>query len=135
MFVSATLDAVARIYHRDGKLHKDLVGHKGPVLHVKFNPDGRHVISASVDGTCRLWDTLSGEQLRFYENHRGPLMEAAWRNTETFVTAGVDGKIVLQSVQYTAPIKIFRGHAVFIFCAIEAVNLAISDVMVVVGYQ
>ena len=40
-----------------------LRGHTGLVAHVAFTPDGMHVISSSKDGSVRLWDAASGQQI------------------------------------------------------------------------
>ena len=41
-------------------------GHVGEVLHIAFSADGRRLISASADGSLRLWDTATGRQLRLW---------------------------------------------------------------------
>lgn len=40
-----------------------LTGHTGPVKHVSFSPDGRRAISASWDGSVRVWDLDQGNEL------------------------------------------------------------------------
>ena len=46
-----------------GDLVYDLEGHQAIIRSLTFNPDGGVLASASVDGTVRLWDTHTGEQL------------------------------------------------------------------------
>ena len=41
-----------------------LVGHKGEISKVIFNPQGSRVLTASIDKTARLWDSTSGECLQ-----------------------------------------------------------------------
>jgi WD40 repeat protein len=40
-----------------------LKGHTGPVLSVKFSPDGKMIATSSLDGTTRIWDAATGENL------------------------------------------------------------------------
>ena len=40
-----------------------LSGHQGWVLWAAFSPDGTRVVTASADGTARIWDATTGEQL------------------------------------------------------------------------
>jgi serine/threonine-protein kinase len=44
------------------ELHQ-FVGHTAPVWYVVFTPDGRRALSSSDDGTIRLWDVETGNQL------------------------------------------------------------------------
>ncbi|KAB7506123.1 WD repeat and SOCS box-containing protein 1 [Armadillidium nasatum] len=52
-------------------LHKRLVGHLNDVNASSFSPDGALVATASSDTTVIIWDTNSGEILRFL-NHTSP---------------------------------------------------------------
>ena len=38
-------------------------GHPGPVLAVAVTPDGTQIITAGTDGTARIWDRASGQQV------------------------------------------------------------------------
>jgi len=54
---SGSLDAVCQIW--DASTHQtiiQLLGHRGDVHSVSFFPDGKQIISASKDGTIRVWD-------------------------------------------------------------------------------
>ena len=41
--------------------------HQGPVLSIAYAPDGRIIVSASRDGTIRLWASATGKELRRFE--------------------------------------------------------------------
>ena len=56
------LSGTARLYN--STTHNciaKLVGHKGEISKVTFNPQGSRLLTASSDKTARLWDTVSGE--------------------------------------------------------------------------
>lgn len=42
---------------------------------IGFTPDGSRILTAGDDGTVRIWDAESGEELRAYTGHRGPVSD------------------------------------------------------------
>ncbi|HUA65283.1 MAG TPA: protein kinase [Alphaproteobacteria bacterium] len=51
-----------------------LRGHLGSVVDVAFFPDGRRVLTASADGTAKIWNAASGEELMTLAGHRDRLI-------------------------------------------------------------
>ena len=52
-------------------LERHLVGHVGEVLACAVTADGRRVISGSEDGTLRVWDLATGQQIATLQGHAG----------------------------------------------------------------
>ena len=66
-----------------------LSGHTGMALRASLSDDGRRVASVSGDGTARLWDAHTGEQLRVIH---GPTTTAAFRpGSDELLTTGDRG--------------------------------------------
>jgi tRNA A-37 threonylcarbamoyl transferase component Bud32 len=57
---------------RDGGRDR-LIGHTGGLWTAVFSPDGKHIATASIDGTAKVWDVKSGQEVFAYLGHVIPL--------------------------------------------------------------
>jgi WD40 repeat protein/serine/threonine protein kinase/TPR repeat protein len=55
-----------------------LLGHTDRVRSIAYSPDGRRLITASYDGTARVWDASTGRQLLILQGHGGPVLSATF---------------------------------------------------------
>jgi hypothetical protein len=80
-----------------------LTGHRGTVWSASFSADGTHVVTASYDGTARVWD-LRGERPGFValEGHQG------WVTSASFCAGGTH--VVTTSEDKTARVWDLRGE-------------------------
>jgi WD40 repeat protein len=104
-----------------GKLLHRLVGHRSLVTDVEFSPDGRTLVTASVDHDGRLWDTASGQLLHVLRGHFFPVRSASfspnglWVVTASQFSAGLwdasTGRLVLYLMGNTKPLTgaVFSG--------------------------
>jgi WD40 repeat protein/3',5'-cyclic AMP phosphodiesterase CpdA len=70
-----------------------LAGHTGPVGDLAFSSDGSLVVTASDDGTARIWETINGHVATVLGGHRGWVRGAAFfRDGRSVVTACDDGR-------------------------------------------
>src|SRR5262249_5133991 len=52
--------------------------HAGPVRHAEFSSDGRRVVTASADGTARIWNVADGKETCRPLAHGAPVAFAAF---------------------------------------------------------
>ena len=71
-------------------------GHEGPVYAVSFSPDGRKIVSGSLDRTLRIWDSATGEMLLTIKAHEGAVRAVSFSpDKSTILSGGSDGMIRL----------------------------------------
>lgn len=74
--------------------HKKCEGHFAPVYGGAFAPDGKKAVSASADGSLRLWDTKTGKELRRLDGHSGRVWCVAFApDGRRIVSGGFDGSV------------------------------------------
>jgi len=93
-----------------------LTGHEGAVQDVVISPDGKTALSASEDGTMRLWDLASGETLRTFTGHNAAVKSVDMSpDGKTALSASADetlrlwdlasGEILRTLTDHSAPIN------------------------------
>ncbi|MFV1967804.1 MAG: WD40 repeat domain-containing protein, partial [Pirellulaceae bacterium] len=68
--------------------------HVAAILAVTFNPDGRRAITGSSDGSIRIWNSATGEQIRKF-------LYAGWTMNLKSVANSPDGKVVAAAGNYS----------------------------------
>ncbi len=89
-----------------------LSGHTDIVTGVDWSPDGKRLVSASNDGTARIWD-LTGKSLAILAGHQGAVTRALWSpDGKLIATTGVDGTVQIWSVTDNNPqlLHTLTGH-------------------------
>ena len=76
--VSGGDDKLVKVWDADGKLIAKLAGHAGGVRAVAAKPGGRWVISASADGTVKLWDAPAKKDVATFRKHPSPVVGVAF---------------------------------------------------------
>ncbi|UZJ52117.1 hypothetical protein CBS101457_001437 [Exobasidium rhododendri] len=111
--------------HREKKKlsTRKLIGHGGPVYDVSFDPSGgsiappKHLLSASGDGTARLWSLETYTALVSYRGHQQPIWSVEWSPTGIyFATGSADGTARLWSTERINPLRMYSGHLSDVDC-------------------
>lgn len=76
------------------------VGHTNKVWVLRYTPDGRSLVSASSDGTVRVWEAATGLQKQCFEMNVGKLAAAdVSPDGTTAAVGGVTGEIVVWDLE------------------------------------
>jgi Tol biopolymer transport system component len=96
--------AVARL----GKVRYRNVGR---VFSVDFSPDGKTLLAGAWDGSIRLWDVATGEEVRQYVGHTGWVRSVAFSpDGKTFASGGKDKVIRLWETATGKELRRLEGH-------------------------
>jgi WD40 repeat protein len=91
---------------------KYLEGHTAGVTGVTVSSDGRHVLSASHDGTLRLWSVETAQELRQFDGHRGSVVGLALSPDGRYaLSCGADDTVRLWDVATGAEVRRFAQQA------------------------
>jgi len=91
--------------------HATLIGHEGPVLCVRFNKDGKYVLTCGKDRTFKLWNPRNGCCIKTYSGHAHPVLDIDTANDNSRVaTCGGNGDVFVWDVTSGGKIRKFKGH-------------------------
>jgi WD40 repeat protein len=105
--LAAKLANAAAVSH----LQLALIGHAGAVRMALFNRDGSRILTASADGTARIWDTATGRTISVLTGHKGAIRSIAYDPDETrIVTASEDGSARVWDAASGRETAVLQGH-------------------------
>ncbi|HET9280182.1 MAG TPA: PQQ-binding-like beta-propeller repeat protein [Flavitalea sp.] len=105
----------------DPSLNRTLLGHIDKVRGCAISADGSTVVSASLDGTLKVWDSLRGTERTTLVGHAGPVTACALGEKDRLcVSASDDGTLKLWDLAPGRLIDTLRGHDASVMdCAID----------------
>jgi WD40 repeat protein len=100
---------------------RSLLGHTGRVSSIIFSPDGRILISGSVDGTIRFWDCWTEKEIKKLNSHAGGINSISLdKDGRTLATGSFDHTAKTWYTSSGDHIKTFRGsHSQILFVALS----------------
>ncbi len=95
-----------------------LVGHSNYVYSVMFSPGGRRLLSGGGDGTARIWDVETGQELLRMPHPNGLRRAAFSPNGELCVTVARDPVVRVWDTRSGQMVKSFSDHPAIVRAAI-----------------
>lgn len=110
----------------------NLRGHQARVSSLIFAPDGRTLISGSIDKTVRLWDAWTGQEMRKLVAHSGGVNAVAVSRDGTVIISGsFDQTLVCWDARDGRILRKFEGS----LSQILAVSMSTSALVAVSGSE
>jgi WD40 repeat protein len=105
-------DTTIRIWELDsGSLLTALRGHRRLVHRIRFDEEGKHLLSSSADGSIAIWDIEKGQRIFELKGHGGNIDCVAW-NLHWILSGARDGEVRLwRNDQRSTFINVFKGDS------------------------
>ncbi|WP_338144827.1 toll/interleukin-1 receptor domain-containing protein [Fertoeibacter niger] len=89
------------------------IGHEDRITDAAFAQDGASVVTASIDGTLRIWETTSGQLIRVFDGHDGAVTSVDISPDGTRLVSGSreDNTTRLWDVHTGVPVGEIMRHA------------------------
>lgn len=95
----------------DSPLRAVFAGHEARATSVSYGPRGRRAVSGSRDGTVRVWDIVSGEQLARFAEHTDAVCSVDFGPCGRRVSSGSrDETVRVWDLEERTEIARFEGH-------------------------
>ncbi len=93
------------------RVAQTLVGHEDDIASVAFSPDGAQLLTASYDGTARVWDVHTGQELMNIFGHENSADIALFSPDGTFIVTGAGDGVVRVIDAATGELRrVLTGH-------------------------
>jgi WD40 repeat protein len=91
--------------------------HSRAVRACAFPPNGKTFVSASDDGTLKLWEEAGGKEIRSFNGHTDKVLSCAFSPDGTWlVSASEDNTLKLWEIDSGKELRTFTGHRAVVRC-------------------
>jgi WD40 repeat protein len=96
----------------EGNTLKTLSRHTKSVTRALWSPDGKYIVSGSLDKTAIIWDADSGQVVRTLSGHTAGIYAVAWSpDGGRVATASADNTAILWDAQTGEKVGTLSGHS------------------------
>jgi len=86
-------------------------GHTRAISSACFSPDGRYILSGSGDETMRLWDIITGREVRSFKEHTDRVTSVSFSPDGKYALSGSsDSTMKLWDIATGRKVGTFKGH-------------------------
>ncbi len=108
----SSLGGAISLWSTTGVKQRVLAGHTKGVRIGVFDAAGKRLVTASWDGTARIFDVASGKSLHELRGHDQAVRDAAWSPDGTMIATGsLDGTARIWNADTGESLRVLRGHA------------------------
>lgn len=84
---------------------------------VQFHPNSNYIASGSSDMTVRLWDCVTGNQVRLMTGHKAPIYSLAFSVEGRFLaSAGADNRVLVWDLAHGHLVAALSSHESTVHC-------------------
>ena len=111
--MAPTLEAENALHQaiQSSRVLQTLRGHGGPVLFLAFSPDGSKIATTSEDGTAKVWDASTGQELLTLAGHNGTAIGIDFSPDGKYLaTSSFDGTAIVWNALTAERLFTLAGH-------------------------
>jgi WD40 repeat protein len=114
----------------DDRIIYRLMGHSETVPRLAFAPDSTRLFSTSLDGTGRLWDIETGQEIRRFVAEQGLFVGGVFSPDSRWIalgSEGADGEVVIREADVTTLLAFACNQVYRDFTVTERIRYSIDD--------
>lgn len=120
-YYAIAIHSISAFYPASGQCLKTLIDDDNPpVSFVKFSPNGKYILAATLDNTLKLWDYSKGKCLKTYQGHKNEkyciFANFSVTGGKWIVSGSEDNQVYIWNLQTKEIVQKLQGHTDVVLC-------------------